>query len=465
MKPRYLFLGTLVQKSSASFGGQEAEGWVDAALCRDGKGRYTLRGEGQAGALLSLASKLFLQVPNKLGGVMTRQPSAWRTYTTHPQLDSFGKTELRQCVRIDQKTAAADDGALFDMETLPRSVRWPFLLELDTSLLDKGEEDQAASITAHVLKAWANGYAWLGRGVARGLGWFKLENPLVLTLAEADVWPNAFTASPFDYAAELAEGRAEPLARFIQRQAIRPDGSWRWRIYDLSLSFDALDAEGYDGLGALSIGSHAGYDVAPSYPGDAVMFWPDGLAKPESHWEPDRFVAATGGESLLPYIPGASLRGPLWHRLAWWLKRQGWKDADRENFRKLFGYVEPAQGQEKAKAQSSALLIRDAYPDEGWRMALLQSHAEDEFSAGTYTTALYNRLAVLDAHFKTRVVLEARSEAELQVLEALFNPVRVLAEKGFVTVGGTSRHGFGRGRWKFKEAKAQLSLPKQAESK
>jgi hypothetical protein len=44
---RYLFLGTLIQESSATFGGREHdESWVDAPLCLDGQRRYTLRGEG-----------------------------------------------------------------------------------------------------------------------------------------------------------------------------------------------------------------------------------------------------------------------------------------------------------------------------------------------------------------------------------------------------------------------------------
>ncbi|MGZ8219365.1 RAMP superfamily CRISPR-associated protein [Methylomagnum sp.] len=460
MKPHYLFLGTLVQEASASFGGQEAEGWVDEALCRDGKGRYTLRGEGQAGALLSMARKLFRGIPHRLGGVMTRQPSAWRTYTTHPELDSLGEAELRQCVRIDPKTAAADEGALFDLETLPPGTRWPFLLELDASLLGEGEGGRATAITAHVLQAWANGYAWFGRGVARGLGWFKLDHPRVLTLSETDVWPNAFTASPFAYAAELAAGRAEPLANFIGQQTIRPDGTWRWRTYDLTLSFGDPDPEGYDGLGALSIGSHAGYDATPPYP-EGQVIWPDGLENHARLWKPDRFVTATGAKPPLPYIPGSSLRGPLRHRLAWWLNRQGRTDTE---FETLFGYVkEPNEDRKQTEAKSSALLIRDAFPEpkEGWRMALLQSHAEDEFSAGTCGVALYNRLAVMSASFQTRVVLEAPSEAKLIEMDELFKAAQKLATLGFVPIGGATRHGFGRGRWEFKEAKAQISPPKQ----
>lgn len=477
MSPRYLFFGTLVQESSASFGGQEAEGWVDAALCRDGKGRYTLRGEGQAGALLSLARKLFKTLPSNLdrrngqGGRVDHRPSAWRTYTTHPEPDSLGEAEPRQCVRIDPRTAAADDGALFDLETLPKGVRWPFLLELDTALVNDGEAHRAAAITAHVLRAWAAGYAWFGRGAARGLGWFTLKDARVLTLNDGDVWPNAFTASPFAYAAELwwnaaaepGPKRAVDLAAFLaspERGGISSDGDWCWRTYDLALNFGAADPEGYGGLGALSIGSHAGYDLAPPFPEDGRLLTADGLSKPEGHWRPDRYVATTGADSPLPYIPGSSLRGPLRHRLEWWLGRLGRQDTDRETCRKLFGHID------KPQPQSAALLIRDAFPDpeSGWRMALLPSHAEDEFSAGTYNNALYNRLAVLNAVFRTRVVLEAPNAAELAELERLFEPARRLAEQGFVAVGGAGRHGFGHGRWKFEEPESPVLPTLRAES-
>lgn len=460
MKPaRYLFLGHLVQDSSSSFGGQNGENWVDQPFCRDGQGRHTLRGEGQAGALLAMARKLFKRVPRSLGGDDKRLPSAWRTYTTHPCRPPA--SELRQCVRINPKTAAAEDGALFDLETLPPEVCWPFLLELDLGLPDEAENGAMLAVTVRVLRAWSDGYAWLGRGVARGLGWFTLNQPRVLALTETDNWPDSFRDDPFKYAEELAAGRSKELDTFIEEQKstggiiILPDGDWRWRSYNLTLRFGVFAQSDYDGLGALSIGSHAGYDAKPPYPGDEFLLRPTGLKDfSSSHWIPDRFVATTGAK-LLPYIPGSAIRGPLRHRLAWWLNRQGGDESALEAFGKLFGYVKKAtEGEEKTDARSSALLIRDAFPtsSDSWRMALLPSHAEDEFAGGVYGNALYNRLAVLDAAFTTRVVLEAPRDDDLGKLEKLFKQAQRLASLGFVTVGGASRHGFGHGHWEFEPA-------------
>ncbi len=154
-RQRYLFLGTLLQESSANFGGRDDdENWVDAPLCLDGKGRYTLRGEGQAGALLAMARKLFKDIPaDYLGGCTARTPSVWRTYTSHPEQDDKSLAELRQCVRIDAQTGAADDGALFDLETLPRGVSWPFLLELDLSAVSATQKQRILAITVRALQA------------------------------------------------------------------------------------------------------------------------------------------------------------------------------------------------------------------------------------------------------------------------------------------------------------------------
>lgn len=451
---RYLFIGELVQDSSASFGGQTTEGWIDAPLCRDGLNRFTLRGEGQAGALLAMARKLFLSVPPELGGESARQPSAWRTYTSHPAPNSPVQSELRQCVRIDPQTAAAKQGALFDLETLPRGLRWPFLLELDLDLVQADRRQFALAVTARVLQAWAEGYAWLGRGVARGMGWFTLENLRALELEQTDAWPDAFAASPIAHAMMLAENcQTSDLPDLIRRKklaAIPANGAWRWRRYDLELRFGLPEAGGY-GIAALSIGTHAGYDAVPPYFGKSLLK-PRGMADDayETNWKPDRYIATVDG-GLLPYIPGSSLRGPLRHKLAWWLRRQGCNPDECERFKRLFGDVKPNGAD--TEAESGALLIRDAFAESGFKLALLRSHAEDEFSGGVYGQALFDRIAVLDAGFQTRLVLEASSAAELSELENLFQVTRILAENGYIPLGGTSRHGFGRGVWAFAETR------------
>jgi CRISPR/Cas system CSM-associated protein Csm3 (group 7 of RAMP superfamily) len=81
---------------------------------------------------------------------------------------------------------------------------------------------------------------------------------------------------------------------------------------------------------------------------------------------------------------------------------------------------------------------------------LLHSHAEDEFSGGAYGSAKYDRLALLNAQFSSRMVIECR-ESELANLTALFKKVCRLAELGLTPVGGATRRGFGQGIWSIKE--------------
>ncbi len=151
---------------------------------------------------------------------------------------------------------------------------------------------------------------------------------------------------------------------------------------------------------------------------------------------------------MQPFIPGSALRGPLRHRLDWWLERSDADCAVRKVCRQLFGAVD------QAPATAAALLICDAFltDNNDWRMALLHSHAEDEFSGGTYGSAKYDRLALVNARFTSRFVIECR-EAELADLQALFKIAQNLAELGLTAIGGATRRGFGQGLWKIEQAK------------
>src|SRR5207248_25773 len=79
---RTLFTGTLVQESALSVGGNEPDlALVDSPLARDGAGRFVLRGEGLAGALIATARKL-ARIPHDVSSRAFRggrpTPSRWR---------------------------------------------------------------------------------------------------------------------------------------------------------------------------------------------------------------------------------------------------------------------------------------------------------------------------------------------------------------------------------------------------
>jgi len=455
---RLLIRGTLVQESAASFGGTEQDHWADAPLCRDGLGRYTLRGEGLAGALTAMARKLFRTVPEAiLGG--GGAPSVWRPFISHPEQPDTILAELRQCVRIDPETGAADDGAMFDLEILPRGTRWPFLLQVDLNRVPEAQKPAVLAVTARTLKAWENGYCWLGRGVARGLGWCSLQDTKVVSLAASEAWPDAFAADyPHGAAGRLTERGASTLTEFAARAPKIPaDGDWRWQEYELVLSFGTGDGEKRYGADLLSVGGHGTIEVDPPWPGLDRLLLPEAMTGKsyEKHWNPDGYPAVSGN-SLTPILPGSSLRGPLRHGLARWLRMKAPPGAVGvlAPLHRLMGALKgerdaPESDGTEPKHLSSPLLVRDAYLSDDccdWKMALVHAHAEDEFSGGVFEGSKFDRVALMDAKFKTRMVLEAR-KSEMAELKEILDVALALAEGGWLGVGGAASRGFGGCRW------------------
>jgi hypothetical protein len=175
---RTLFIGTLIQTTALSVGGRDLPGSItDAPLCRDGRNRFTLRGQTLAGALIATARRLG-PVPEYISGEIAGfsnpppPPSRWRSFASHPTGEA--QSEIRQHVRIDPRTGAAEDNGLFNLETLPAGIEWPFLLEVDS----QGDEGaNAEAIAWHALQEWQAGRCYLGREVARGLGLAATTQP------------------------------------------------------------------------------------------------------------------------------------------------------------------------------------------------------------------------------------------------------------------------------------------------
>jgi hypothetical protein len=98
------------------------------------------------------------------------------------------------------------------------------------------------------LEAWTRGRCWLGRSVARGTGWFRLE---VAQVAEAgwDIWPD----SSKEHEKRLDEQFARqgcPLQEYLAAQGFQaPDGDWAWRDYRLTLKVAAPAASDENAYG------------------------------------------------------------------------------------------------------------------------------------------------------------------------------------------------------------------------
>jgi CRISPR/Cas system CSM-associated protein Csm3 (group 7 of RAMP superfamily) len=441
---RTLFLGTLVQESFLSVGGRDdPTSSLDSPFCLDGRERPTLRGSGLAGALVATLRRIRRSesepVPKTISGSSDgRQPSVWRCFNSHPLGPS--QPVVRQHVAIDARTGAAATGLLFDVETLPPGTRWPFLLEVDTA-----RDPKAADLARQVLGHWSAGRCLLGREVARGLGWLRLEDSseYALTTEQAEQWPCARAADDYPgYIKERSAALASPVAT-----ASHPLKGWS-EIHGTLTAGDYQptwhsDGESIWGLDSLSIGGHASDEFATTWSNRFLA--PNGLADPAAAFDPDFTVVTVArpadGDAIehLPYIPGSSLRGPLRHALARLLRARGETDGDDDPplVRALFGTI---------KERSAKLLIQDAFPDldADLRLAWFQHHAEDEFAGGAYGPAKFDRVAVMNGRFRWKMVLEDASDDERRALRELFT----LAESGQIGIGGGQWRGHGWLHWR-----------------
>ena len=471
---RVLFKGCLRQETAFSSGGNTPQHTlVDNPLCRDGKGRFIIKGTALAGALAATARKIYgTALPDRIcrhakdPEAPTPTPSCWLTRNIHiggvanqnngaVANGNFGA--FRQGVSIELETGAKKDSALFDVETLPPGTQWNFWLEVDAR---RDADNLALYLAAQALAAWQDGLCFLGRDVARGLGWFKLEDLQVLVLGSEDalIWPNALLKDIS--AAEDADwlglealfkdrvGEVSGLDEFVQAlpppaQAIKSQKCYSRMRFTIAAG-ESDDGYGLDGL---SIGGHAqdllaskwldGHYIAPYQPdGDGVV----DAEKMQKLYDPDHQLAMikmAEGDDYQPYIPGSSVRGVLRHGV------QRHTDSTADDINRLFGTVE----------KSAALLVSDAYLHEcpDWQAAWLQQHAEDEFTAGTYKSAKFDRMAVLQGCFTGYLLLEADDEPALELYKKELEAVFKLAKSGHLPLGGNQWRGLGWVSWLFDE--------------
>lgn len=431
---RTLFAGTLVQESFLSVGGTDDPfTTVDSPFCRDGLGRPTLRGSGLAGALVATLRRLKGgRVPTTISGAEHgRTPSVWRTFDSHPPAGVL--PVFRQHVAIDERTGAAAEQALYGVETLPPGTRWPFLLEVDTR-----RDPDAADCAREALAQWAAGRCLIGREVARGLGWMRLEGLTEYRLGQAhiDQWPNAAWSAHYPcYVAETFAALAEPVSAAEQAPPHTLEIAGR-------LIAGPRD-DGY-GLDSLSVGGHASEELAAAWDGHFLAADGQAAEAARAAFDPDfAIVTYEGDDRRIPYVPGSSLRGPLRHALRRLLRARG-EDPGLADC--LFGTTDRASGK---------LLIRDALPgpEDPVELAWLQMHAEDEFSAGAYAAAKFDRIAVTRGVFHWRMLLEADGAQELRTLyEQGLAPLLELARAGAIALGGGQWRGHGWLRWEIDTA-------------
>ena len=454
-----LFSGYLVQDSALSVGGNNnADGTVDDPLCRDGQGRFTLRGTTLAGALLATARKLYQHLPAEISAARQDDKnskkipprSVWQFFTSHPET---GKelSESRQGVGILQATGAAAEGALFDMETLPRGTRWRFYLAVDMSQVSENIQvkDNYASIAAAALLEWEKGHCWIGRAVARGLGWLHLEDltAYCLDTSHLDLWPDSSLSLPEAFEEVAKKVEAIPAIGFVDKF-----GSFvfknPWHYVEINGRLRVGERDNGYGIDALAVGGHAASEALTKWDSHYLTNKGQELEKQKDEFAPDSSIVLTKSPSgeLQPFIPGSALRGPLRHTLSRFLRAKGEEiqDPNQKNsdptdiVAKLFGNLK----------KSATLLISDAYlVNDDWQAAWLQHHAEDEFSAGVYESSKFDRVALVNAEFAWRLVIEVQDEKVAEEYSQLLSSIFEYGKQGFIPVGGGQWRGLGWVEW------------------
>lgn len=436
-----LFLCTLEQLTAMSVGGRE--GGFDASLhdmplSLDGAGRPVLNGRTLAGALVA-GARTFLSVPEEisrdgdLSDDIARPPSLWSVWNGHLlqdaqfaalDADSRFSTDTRTSTALRQDTRAPASKMMADTEVLRAGQKWRFLLEV---WHPRGEGDlgtKAAAILALTLREWARERCWLGRRVARGLGWMKLADCQVIELPRTeeavDAWPNAELSDLneiWNAASSLKhQARMLGLEEFAEANANRagpkrPALAYvRWPlqlatgVYEASPTGEAT-ARSY-GLDVLSIGGHKGAAVSANDLKDHLVRRDEQTWTAfESAFAPDFTVAMQPGTSV-PNAPGSGVAGAWRHHLSRGMRAAGHRVLDPSTgnvygqpgvsndepdpVTALFGSVT------NKMAQSSRLLFKDAAMTEAnWQVALLEKMALDEFTQGAFKGAKFNRMAVL----------------------------------------------------------------------
>ncbi len=469
-----LFVADLVQDSGLLIGGSDAiESQVNNLFCRDGRGRLTMRGRGTKGALVATTRKLFGRVQDFVSGVEAQYnrarpgstptlpedspeelaESLWTVHTSHPG-GSVVRLEYRESVGMRQDTKARAEGILRDFEATARGTTWPFLLEVRT-YADDGE--RAERLAAAALLEWSRGRLWMGKDVARGLGWLNLKNLRALRLPHSRVldWPDARYDDPIMQARKLAPdsqwiGEADFGATF-EIEAV--ESSWRYVEIEAQLRTGPRD-DGY-GLEALAVGGISPTELTEGRAGDwmAPRTARKGasIAALSSSAPFAESLPATGKAFAAPLIGGGSIRGAARQELSHAARRAGETIRDPnvysrtvtdtlDNIERSFGTIDT----------SAKLLVRDAHAADPAQVAwaVVQHHAEDQFSAGVFSGSKFDRAAVFGGEFDLRIVLETKNaEVEAHFLEVQLPRLLEIGRGGFLELGAGKTRGYGGAPW------------------
>lgn len=408
-------------------GGGSDDAW-DQPVVRDAFGYWRIPGSSLAGALRALGERINPALVSRMFGDQvgadSRASLVWCEDGLLLDFDGTpvvarllaGQTPrieapqyIRDHVRIDPETGAAENGGKFDAEIVPAGAR--FLLEIRLDGWDKPETPEEIAFFDSLVALVLAGELSLGGKSGVGYGLYRA---LAHEYRDLDLFTRegmaAWLASP-----EFAPLAAKNSVQAGKIPAMAAAGLDGW--LEIPLSCD----------GPILIGGGAGRPGAPVSDADIVF-----ALTPRLVYEGDLH------ELWTPTLPGSSLRGVFRHAANAILRDL--EIPDRESIlNSLFGYVENAGG------ACGKLVFADAVLRTGGKPARYQFEphvALDRFSGSALDGALFSDEPFWNEGATAGLRVRARG---LEAAEAaLFFHVILDFLEGSLAVGSGTNRGNGR---------------------
>lgn len=354
-------------------------------------------------------------------------------------LDQRDEPMYRNRVRLTHKGAAADTGK-FDRTVVPAGCRFAFELRLLCATADDPAWAQLLALLAHPGLR-------LGGATRAGLG---AASCISVNTARFDL------RDP-QRAAALGKLGADPSKTHgLQPHELPALPTRHWRALTLHLTPDDLWRVGGDGIPVGPFPDDKQPDLAPVR--EARIVWPKNSDKLEND--------AQLNDAQL-YLPAASLKGVLSHRMAFHARRFAgqWNDPARSaeaataelptpaEVRALFGDVKSGGAGRDEGGAAGALYIEDAWLDTlvSTPPQLLTHNAIDRFTGGVREHMLFTEQVAQGGVLKVRIALDAQRLAcnaarygvTVEQVRAAFDAALNDLCEGRLAIGARSSTGLG----------------------
>jgi hypothetical protein len=451
---RLVVSAKIEQLQSLNVGGNVSDGKSVQELCLDGQGRYTIRGESIAGALVSTCRKLLADkndaLPKELssGCLKHRQnqsadpiESCWRVENSHP-IDVKGHRN-KDGVAISDETNASIENHLFATEVIPTCTQWPLVLDID---LMKKNSDVVANYVCQALALWEQGLGWIGAQASRGLGRIKLVDVEIYVLTKSAIleWPNSF-CSPLDTIEKWRNSKLRPggISKHNLSDIFTPaEHDSHLFLLTIPITFNFLkDADDSYGFSPVAISELPSPDIKPNLEYMQKPTFMDEEVFASKYFDPDKVISLD--HNNLPVLHGSAIRASIKRAM------RRFVGCDEQQIVAWFGFVDETNNTTK----SGCVLPTDAHltNEKNYNLAWLHSHTEDEFTAGTYESSKFDQVLLIAGEFNSTIFFEG-TNGECNAFFSAIKTIKPFAEAGFLKIGGGETSGMGQLNWAIDDA-------------